>query len=644
MRADRNLSGPGDGEMPVEIDHNPIAAPDGQFVADSVIDITERKRTDERFQLVVEAAPNAMIMVGTDGLIILVNTQTEKLFGYSRQELLGQSMDMLVPERFRGNHGSHRSGFFAAPSTRSMGAGRDLFGLLKDGSEVPVEIGLNPIVTSDGQFVLASVINITERKRTEARFQLVVEAAPNAMIMVGTGGLITLVNTQTEKLFGYSRQELLGQSMDMLVPERFRANHGSHRRGFFAAPSTRSMGAGRDLFGLRKDGSEVPVEIGLNPIVTSDGQFVLASVIDITERRRTEERFQLLVEASPSAMIMAGADGLITLVNTQTEILFSYDRSELLGQSMEMLLPERFRSKHGGHFQRFFAAPAARKGAGRELFGLRRDGSEILVEISLNSIATADGQFVLASVTDITERKRAQAELQSRAAEMERFTYTVSHDLKSPLITIKSYVAMIDQDLGGGNIDRARADLHRVAKAADKMNQLLEELLSLSRVGRVVNAPEKILVGALVEEALELVAGSLNNGHVHVEVAPDLPSVTVDRRRIVEVLQNLIDNACKFMGSQPEPQIRIGASSDGTETRFYVKDNGVGVEPRHHERIFRLFDKLDPKSGGSGAGLAIVKRIIETHGGRIWIESPGSGGSTFWFTLQAPQGSAEGKQ
>src|ERR1017187_645850 len=188
MRADRNLSGPGDGEMPVEIDPNPIAAPDGQFVADSVIGITERKRTDERFQLVVEAAPNAMIMVGADGLITLVNTQTEKLFGYGRSELLGQSMDMLVPERFRGNHGSHRSGFFAAPSTRSMGAGRDLFGLRKDGSEVPVEIGLNPIITSDGQFVLASVIDITERRRADDRFQSVIDAAPNAMIMVAPDG------------------------------------------------------------------------------------------------------------------------------------------------------------------------------------------------------------------------------------------------------------------------------------------------------------------------------------------------------------------------------------------------------------------------------------------------------------------------
>jgi signal transduction histidine kinase len=194
---------------------------------------------------------------------------------------------------------------------------------------------------------------------------------------------------------------------------------------------------------------------------------------------------------------------------------------------------------------------------------------------------------------------------------------------------------MIDRDLAAGGIDRARADLLRVAKAADKMNQLLEELLALSRVGRVENTLERVGFGSLVEEALELVAGGIHAGHVHVEVAPDLPSVTVNRRRMVEVMQNLIDNASKFMGGQTLPEIRIGASNEGAETRFFVKDNGAGVEARHHARIFGLFDKLDPKSGGSGAGLAIVKRIIETHGGRIWIESQGNGGgATFWFTLK----------
>jgi PAS domain S-box-containing protein len=250
------------------------------------------KRNEEKFRLVVESAPSAMVMVDKGGRITLVNRQAEKLFGFNRIELIGQSIEMLVPSRFHGKHPHDRSTYFHSPQTRPMGSGRDLFGLRKDGSEVPVEIGLNPIETEDGTFVLAAIVDITERKRAEERFRLVVEAAPNAMVMVGREGKIVLVNSQTEKLFGYVREELIGQSIEILVPPDSRGAHPGHRMGFNADPKVRSMGVGRDLFGLRKNGTQVPVEIGLNPIQTDEGHFVLASIIDITQRKRMEEARQ----------------------------------------------------------------------------------------------------------------------------------------------------------------------------------------------------------------------------------------------------------------------------------------------------------------------------------------------------------------
>jgi PAS domain S-box-containing protein len=622
-------------EVPIEIGLNPIPTAEGHFVLASIIDITERKKTEERFQLVVEAAPNAMLMVGAGGLIALVNAQTEKLFGYDRRELLGRSMEMLVPERFRGSHGAHRTEFFVAPATRSMGAGRDLFGLRRDGSEVPIEIGLNPIRTADGQFVLASIIDITERKKSEERFQLVVEAAPNAMLMVGAGGVIALVNAQTEKLFGYNRRELLGRSMEMLVPERFRGSHGAHQTGFFAAPAARNMGSGRDLFGLRRDGSEVPIEIGLNPINTPDGQFVLASIIDITERRK----FQGVLEAAPDAIVVVDAENKIVLVNGQTETLFGYTRSDLVGSDLEVLLPERLRRGKPGERTSYLGDPAGgTAGSGPDIFGLRSNGSEFPAEIRLSQVPTPDGMLVAAAIRDVTERKRFEAELQSKNAEMERFTYTVSHDLKSPLITIKSFVAMIEQDLASGNQELVHADLGRIARATDKMNRLLDEVLALSRMGRVVNAPENVAFGSVVAEALELVAGRIEKRGIQVEVDQHLPDVMVDRRRMVEVMQNLIDNSAKYMGAQTQPRIAIGVCRDGAEgrkgARFFVRDNGLGIEEKYHARIFGLFDKLNPASEGSGVGLALVKRIVEMHGGKIWVDSTGAGGgSTFWFTL-----------
>ena len=251
-------------------------------------DFTNIKNAENRFRLVVESAPNAMVLVTTDGRISLLNKQAENLFGYHRDEMIHQSIEMLVPHRYKSHHPDFRAMFSVSPETRSMGAGRELFALRKDGTEVPVEIGLNPIETPDGLMVLASIIDITERKKANERFRLVVESAPNAMVLVQKEGLITLVNGQTEKLFGYTRNELIGKEVEMLLPQRDRHHHSGFRTSFFHKPQTRPMGAGRDLFARRKDGSEFPVEIGLNPMETPDGNMVLASIIDITERKLQE--------------------------------------------------------------------------------------------------------------------------------------------------------------------------------------------------------------------------------------------------------------------------------------------------------------------------------------------------------------------
>ncbi len=261
-----------------------------------VCDMNERGSTAEHFQLAIEAAPTGMIMVDQQGAIVLVNAQVEKLFGYARAEIIGQSVELLVPARFRARHPGFRTGFFNSPVTRPMGAGRDLYGLRKDGIEVPIEIGLNPLQTPDGNFVLCSVADITERKRATEQFRLAIEAAPTGMIMVDQEGDIVLVNVQVEKLFGYPREELIGKTVEMLIPQRFRSLHPDFRNNFFAAPLNRPMGAGRDLYGLRKDGTELPIEIGLNPLQSPTGEFVLCSVADITERKRAQQERDDLAE------------------------------------------------------------------------------------------------------------------------------------------------------------------------------------------------------------------------------------------------------------------------------------------------------------------------------------------------------------
>ncbi|MEA1952073.1 MAG: ATP-binding protein, partial [Planctomycetota bacterium] len=249
---------------------------------------------------------------------------------------------------------------------------------------------------------------------------------------------------------------------------------------------------------------------------------------------------------------------------------------------------------------------------------------------------------LLANVSmDITERKHAQrereeliAKLEAQNAELERFTYTVSHDLKSPLITIGGFLGMLKQNAAAGNIRALEEDITFISNAVQKMERLLKELLDLSRIGRQVNPPEDIALADLAQEVVSMTSEKLGERGIRVEISPGLPVVFGDRLRLWEVLQNVVDNAAKFMGDQPRPRIEIGSRRDGEETVCYVRDNGMGIDPAYHEKIFGLFDRLNPKSEGTGVGLAVVKRIVEIHGGRIWVESEGPGqGSTFCFTI-----------
>ncbi|MCH8043453.1 MAG: GHKL domain-containing protein [Planctomycetes bacterium] len=225
-------------------------------------------------------------------------------------------------------------------------------------------------------------------------------------------------------------------------------------------------------------------------------------------------------------------------------------------------------------------------------------------------------------------------ELEDKNAELERFTYTVSHDLKSPLITIKGFLGALEQDIAGQRTEQVKADVATIAGAADHMNRLLDELLRLSRIGRVVTPPTDIPLGELVDETVRLLAGRIAQREASVEFDDDLPVVRGDRNRLREVLQNLIENALKFTSQSQSPHIQVGARRDADQTVIYVKDNGIGISPEYHQRVFDLFEQLDHGAEGTGVGLAIVKRVIEVHGGRIWVESAGADrGTTFCFTL-----------
>jgi signal transduction histidine kinase len=251
----------------------------------------------------------------------------------------------------------------------------------------------------------------------------------------------------------------------------------------------------------------------------------------------------------------------------------------------------------------------------------------------ISVVSPQAGQFATV-FEDITDRKLREEELRQKNAELERFIYTISHDLKSPLVTIKTFLGYLEQDLARKNAARTTQDLAYMAAAASRMGTLLDELLELSRVGRSVNPPARVGFNAIVDEARGMAAGTISRRGVAIWAYEADLILCGDRRRLVEIWQNLIDNAVKYLGDQPAPRIEIGVRARDGEQVFFVRDNGIGIEPRYHDKVFGLFEKLDPKSEGTGLGLALVRRIVELHRGTIWVESDGPGtGSCFFFTL-----------
>lgn len=457
----------------------------------------------------------------------------------------------------------------------------------------------------------------------------VLETMPVGIVLVNDQGKIILVNSETERLFAYSRQEIIGKSIEILLPERFREMHVGSRCSYTERPVSRAMGVGSELFGRKKDGQEFPVEIGLSPISTSDGPAVVASIVDISEHKRFERNFRAIMEASPYGKLIIDENGNIVLTNERLVRLFGYQTDELIGQSIEKLIPERIRESHSKYRKGFFSSPSLRAmGVGRDLTGLHKNGTEIPLEIGLNPVESAEGTMVIAAVIDISERKRIEQDLRQAHSNLEEFTYVASHDLRSPLRGITDLVDWITEDLGDAAAPSVKQNLARVSLRIKRMERMIEDLLEYARAGRASPELVDIQIPNMIEDILELhpcpPAFSIKSKFC-------IQNMKAARTPLETSLRNLISNALKHHDKE-EGNIIIEVDEDDAYAKFSIIDDGPGIPKNAQERIFRLFQTLtSSERGGSGIGLALTKRLVESHGGRITVESDGGRGTAFHF-------------
>ena len=617
-------------------------------------DLSESKESEAKYRGLLEAAPDAMVVVDEGGWIVLVNLQAEQRFGYHRDELVGQKVTDIIPTGFAERLLADGTRTAAEALAQQIGTGIELIGRRKDGSEFPIELMLSPLGGAEGILVTAAIRDISVRKaaethlaQMEGRYRGLLEAAPDAMVVVDQGGGIVLLNLQAERQFGYHRDELVGQRVTNIIPVGFAERLLADGTRTAAEALAQQIGTGIELIGRRKDGSEFPIELMLSPLSGAEGILVTAAIRDISVRKaaethlaQMEERHRGLLEAAPDAMVMVNGSGEIVLLNLQAEKQFGYRRAELVGQKVQKIIPEGLVGRLLA--DSLLAARGGRmSGAGIELTGRRKDGGEFPIEIILGPLESAEGTLATAAIRDITTRKAAEAHLLQKMAELNRsnedlgqFAYIASHDLQEPLRMVASYTQLLSRRYKGQLDSDADEFISFAVDGANRMQRLIQDLLAYSRVG----TKGKDLLDTSSEDALEQalinLRGAIEEKGALVTHDP-LPPLLADEMQLIQLFQNLVGNAIKYQKSGV-PRVHVSAkNTDGKKWAFSVQDNGLGIDPQYFEKIFGMFQRLHKREeySGTGIGLAICKKIVERHGGSITVDSQLGKGSTFRFVL-----------
>ncbi|MGZ3240537.1 MAG: sensor histidine kinase [Burkholderiaceae bacterium] len=474
-----------------------------------------------------------------------------------------------------------------------------------------------------------------------------VGSATDAMLIVNREGEIILANPASERLFGFQPGEMLGKPIEILIPMRFGHAHRSQRTDYFGHLTPRAMGKGTELFAQHRDGSEFPVEVSLSPLQTPQNvPLVMATIHDITDRKQaemalqeSEVRMRAIFENAVDAIITIDERGIMERLNPAAERLFGYSEAEAIGKNISIMMPTPYREQHDGYLAHYLQTGEKKIiGKGREVIGQRKDRSVFPMDLAVAEMRIGDRRMFTGVVRDISERKQAEErhkalleEISSANEELTSFAYVVSHDLKAPLRAIGSLANWLSTDYADKFDEEGKEHMRLLVNRVHRMGNLIDGILQYSRVGRVKESLVAVDLNKMVLEVIDLLAPPEN---MSIEVESHLPTIVAEPTRMQQVFQNLISNAIKYM-DKPQGTIRISCADEGRHWRFSVADNGPGIEQRHFEKIFQLFQTLAPrdKVESTGVGLSLVKKIVEMYRGKIWVESTMGKGTTFWFTL-----------
>jgi PAS domain S-box-containing protein len=627
----------------VSLTLSPITDALGEIIGIATVtrDLTERQRAEARFTGLLEAAPDAMVCVNSGGLIVLVNAQAERLFGYPRGELVGQPVEMLVPDAVEARHPDLRAGYAADPQPRQMGAGLELSARRRDGTTFPAEIALSALDTDQGLLVSAAIRDITQQQQAalaQSRLASIVESSHDAVIGQTLDRVITTWNPAAERLYGYCEAEMIGASAYKLTPGEHlvaeRENGQAIVRGEQLEPYQTQQ--------LRKDGTRVAVSVTLSPITDRQARIIGMSGVsrDISAQEQAEARFRGLLEAAPDATVCVDQSGLIVLVNAQAERLFGYPREALTGQPVEILVPDAVKGRHPDLRAGYAAAPRPRQmGAGLELSARRRDSTAFPAEIALSALDTDQGLLISASIRDITKQKQARDDLRRTNQNLQSFSYSLAHDLRTPLRSLAGFSTALIEDYADKLGQDGRGYLQRIEDASKHMGQILDDLLHLSSVYRTEVTLAQVDLGAEAASIAAEIQHQDPGRSVRFTIQQPAQALA-DRALIREVLRQLLDNAWKFTTGREDASIEFGLDpiADG-RVCAYVRDNGAGFDSAYVHKLFTPFQRLHTTQEfpGTGVGLASVRQIVDRHGGRTWADGAPGQGATFFFTLPAAE-------